>query len=257
MELVGDRQHLIQKINEQLDDLGLKALERTTRVQIEKPKTIRRGPDLAPLIEHTLLRPEARREDIVKLCNEAKRFRFWGVCVNPIFVEEARKQLIGTDCLVIVTVGFPLGANLTVTKVEETQHVIKLGANEVDMVIALGALKDGNYEEVYKDIHDVVVASRSVPVKVILENYFLNETEKVAACLITMRAGASFVKTSTGFAPEGAKVEDVSLMREVVGDRLGVKAAGKIRNFETAREMIEAGASRLGCSGSVAIVTKS
>lgn len=256
MDSFTDRQHLIEKINEELDRQGLETLETAPPRRIEKPKTIRRPSDLAPLIEHTLLKPHATRDEIIRLCNEAKRFQFRGVCVNPIHVEEVRRQLSGTNCLVAVTVGFPLGANLTITKVEETQHVIKLGANEVDMVIALSALKEGEYKKVYQDIREVVVAAKSAPVKVILETCFLEQAEKVAACLIAMRAGATYVKTSTGFGPEGAKVEDVKLMQEVVGGRLGIKAAGKIRNFETAREMVEAGASRLGCSGSVAIVTE-
>jgi len=158
--------------------------------------------------------------------------------------------------LVVATVGFPLGANLTITKVEEAKHVTRLGANEVDMVIAIGALKDGDYKKVYLDIKSVVEAAKSVPVKVILETCLLEESEKVAACLIAMRAGASYVKTSTGFARKGALVKDVKLMRKVVGDKLGIKAAGKIRKFNKAQKMVNAGATRLGCSASVEIVTE-
>lgn len=258
MGLVGDRQHLIQKINEELNTLGLEPIESSTRKQIEKPKSIKQPLDLAPWIEHTLLKPQATRQDIIKLCNEAKRFKFRGVCVSPVFVGEARQQLIGTNCLVVTTVGFPLGANLTITKAEETQHVIKLGANEVDMVIAISALKDGDYGTVYRDIRIVVAAAKSIPVKVILEMCLLKEPEKIAGCLIAMRAGATFVKTSTGFIPDGgAKSEDIELMQKVVGGQLGIKAAGGIRDFKTARAMLEAGASRLGCSASVAIVTES
>ena len=152
--------------------------------------------------------------------------------------------------------GFPLGANLTATKVEETKHVINLGANEVDMVIALGALKEGDYSTIYKDIHAVVKFAGSIPVKVIIEAGLLNEREKIAACLLAEKAGAAFVKTSTGFTSGGAAVEDVRLMKAVVGDRLGIKAAGGIRDFQTACAMIEAGATRLGCSASIAIVIK-
>ncbi|MBU6390805.1 MAG: deoxyribose-phosphate aldolase [Planctomycetota bacterium] len=213
--------------------------------------------DLAPLIEHTLLKPEATRRDIVILCDEATRFHFCGVCVNPVSVKEARQRLAGTDCLVVTVVGFPLGANVTATKVEETKHVIKLGANEVDMVVSLGALKDGDYRTAYQDIRMVVEAAGIIPVKVIIEAGLLKEKEKIAACLLSVRAGAAFVKTSTGFTAHGATIEDIKLMRAVVGDRLGIKAAGGIRDFQTARTLVEAGATRLGCSASIAIVTES
>lgn len=266
MNLVTDRQHLIQKASEEIDALGLKPSKPVIRIQVEKPKPVKRLEDLAVLIEHTLLKPEATREDIIALCNEAKRFRFRGVCVNPVFVDEAKRQLVATGCLVVSVVGFPFGASLTAIKVEETKQVIKLGADEVDMVIAIGALKGGDYKAVHEDIKAVVAAAGSIPVKVILEMVLLEEFEKIAACLLAMRAGATFVKTSTGFAfaktptgfaAGGATIDDVSLMRAVVGDWLGIKAAGGIRNFQAARAMVEAGATRLGCSASVAIVTES
>ena len=247
-------QTLIQKINEEIDAMGLKSTEPAIRKYVEKPKPVQKPPDLAPFIEHSLLKPEATRRDILRLCSEAKQFHFRGVCVNPVFVKEAQKQSAGTDCLVITVVGFPLGANLTTTKVEETKHVIQLGANEVDMVIPLGALKEGDYRTVYQDIRAVVEAAGSVPVKVIIEAGLLDETEKIAACLLAGRAGAAFVKTSTGFTARGATIEDVRLIRTVVGNRLGIKAAGGIRDFQTARILVEAGATRLGCSASVAIV---
>ncbi|MBI2469786.1 MAG: deoxyribose-phosphate aldolase [Planctomycetes bacterium] len=226
------------------------------RKPMEKPKSVQKSLDLAPLIEHTLLKPDATRHDIQMFCDEAKQFNFRGVCVNPVFVKEARSQLTGTDYLVITVIGFPLGANVTATKVAETKHVIGLGANEVDMVIPIGALKEGDYRAVYKDICAVVETAGVIPVKVIIETGFLEEAQKTAACLLAERAGAAFVKTSTGFTLRGATVEDVKLMKIVVGERLGIKAAGGIRDFQTARAMVEAGATRLGCSASVAIVTE-
>ena len=256
MDFTNDnRLTLIQKITKEIDALGLESLKPATQRPIEKPKPVQKPLDLAPLIEHTLLKPEATRRDILKLCDEAKQFHFCGVCVNPVFVKEARKQLTGTDCSVITVVGFPLGANVTATKVEETKHVIELGANEVDMVIPIGALKDGEYRTVWQDIRAVVEAAGSILVKVIIETGLLKETEKIAACLLAERAGAVFVKTSTGFNARGATVEDIKLMKAVVGDILGIKAAGGIRDFQTARALVEAGTTRLGCSASIAIVT--
>ncbi len=249
-------QILFQKITEEIDALGLEFTKTAIRKPIEKAKTIRKPLDLAPFIEHTLLKPEATRRDIIRLCEEAKRFHFRGVCVNPVFVKEAQKQLAGTDCSVITVVGFPLGANITATKVEETKHVIELGANEVDMVIPIGALKEHDYKTVYQDIRAVVEAAGSIPVKAIIETGLLEETEKIAACLLAERAGAAFVKTSTGFSGRGATVEDVKFMKAVVGKKIGIKAAGGIRDFQTARALVEAGATRLGCSASVAIVTE-
>ena len=250
-----DRLLLIQKITDEIDALWLESFMPSMQRHVEKTKTIQKPLDLATLIEHTLLKPEATRRDIIRLCEEAKRFHFRGVCVNPVFVNEAQKQLAVTDCSVITVVGFPLGANVTATKVEETKLVIELGANEVDMVISLGALKDGDYKTVCEEIRAVVEAAGQVPVKVIIEAGLLEEKEKIAACLLAERAGAVFVKTSTGFNVRGATVEDVKLMKVVVGDRLGIKAAGGIRDFQNARDLVEAGATRLGCSASIAIVT--
>lgn len=248
---------LIQKINEEINAMGLKSTEPAIRKYVEKPKSVQKPFDLAPVIEHTLLKPEATRRDVLRLCDEAKQFLFYGVCVNPVFVKEAQRQLAGTGCLVITVVGFPLGANLTATKVEETRHVIQLGANEVDMVIPLGALKEGDYRTVYQDIRAVVEAVGSIPVKVIVEAGLLDEAEKIAACLLAERAGAAFVKTSTGFTARGATLEDVRLIKAVVGDKLGIKAAGGIRDYQSASSLVKAGATRLGCSASVAIVTES
>lgn len=258
MNLIDENyEKLIQNINREFDALKLKSLEPAIRRIVEKPKPIKIPIDLAPYIEHTLLKPDATLKEVIRLCDEAKRFQFRGICVNPIFVEEAQQQLTGTNCLVVTVVGFPLGGSLTAIKVEETKQVIRLGANEVDMVIALGALKDGDYKTVYQDIQAVVEAAGSIPVKVILEAGLLEVNEKIAACLLADRAGAAFVKTSTGFGSKGATIENVRLMRAVVGNRLGIKAAGGIRNFQTARAMIKAGATRLGCTTSVAIVTES
>ena len=248
---------LIQKITDRIDAMGFEPTKPVIQKPIEKPKSIQKPLDLSHLIEHTLLKPEATRKDILRLCDEAKQFRFRGVCINPVFVKEARKQLTGTDCSVITVVGFPLGANVTATKVEETKHVIELGANEVDMVIPIGALKDSDYRTVWLDILAVVEAAGSIPVKVIIETGLLEETEKIAACLLAERAGSAFVKTSTGFSIRGATVQDVKLMRTVVGNKIGIKAAGGIRDFQTARALVEAGSTRLGCSASIAIVTES
>lgn len=249
-------QILIQKITEEIDALGLEFMKTAIRKPIEKLKPIKKSLDLAPLIEHTVLKPEATRKDIVRLCDEAKKFHFRGVCVNPVYVEEARRQLAGTGCVVVTVVGFPLGANVTATKVEETKHVVELGANEVDMVIPIGALKGSDYRAVYEDIRAVVEVAGAIPVKVIIETGLLEETEKISACLLAERAGAAFVKTSTGFSSRGAAVEDVKLMKAVVGKKLGIKAAGGIRDFQTARALVEAGATRLGCSALIVIVTE-
>lgn len=252
----GDYLPLIQKVSEEIDAMGIKSTKSFVQKCPEKPKPVQKPLDLTPLIEHSLLRPEATRSDILRLCDEARQFHFRGVCVNPVFVEEAQKQLAGTDCLVITVVGFPLGANLTATKVEETEQVLQQGASEVDMVIPLGALKEGDYRAVYQDIRAVVEAAGSIPVKGIIEAGLLGETEKIAACLLSIRAGAAFVKTSTGFTARGATVKDVKLIRAIVGDKLGIKAAGGIRDFQTARSLVAAGATRLGCSASVVIVTE-
>ena len=256
MDFTNEEQlSLIQKITDKIDAMGFESIKPVIQKPIKKPKPVQKPLDLAPLIEHTLLKPEATRRDVTRLCEEVIRFHFRGVCVNPVFVKEARKQLTGTDHSVITVVGFPLGANVTATKVEETRHVIELGANEVDMVIPIDALKEHDYKTVYQDILAVAEAAGSIPLKVIIEAGLLEETEKIAACLLAERAGAAFVKTSTGFSVRGATVEDVKLMRTVVGNKICIKAAGGIRDFQTARALVEAGATRLGCSASVAIVT--
>ncbi|MGE5593306.1 MAG: deoxyribose-phosphate aldolase [Betaproteobacteria bacterium] len=211
--------------------------------------------DLAAMIDHTLLKPEATKDQIVKLCEEAVEFGFASVCINPTYVSLAADLLKNTPVKVCTVVGFPLGASTPLVKAMEARDAIAAGAREIDMVINVGALKSGDDDLVGRDIRAVVEAARGrALVKVILETALLTDDEKVKACLIAKAEGADFVKTSTGFGPGGATVEDVRLMRKVVGNEMGVKASGGIRNLESARKMIEAGASRIGASASVAIV---
>ncbi len=212
--------------------------------------------ELAKYIDHTNLKAYASKEEIKKLCDEAKEYGFYAVCVNPYRVKDAAEFLKGTDIKIASVVGFPLGATFIEAKVQETIMAINNGANEIDMVINIGALKDGDYEFVEKDIREVVNAAHSAGaiVKVIIETCYLTDEEKRKACELAKNAGADFVKTSTGFGTAGAKVEDVKLMREVVGNEMGVKAAGGIHTAEEAIEMIKAGATRIGASRSVQIV---
>lgn len=209
--------------------------------------------DLAGMIDHTLLKAEATEADIRKLCGEAAEWKFASVCVNPAWVAYAAKQLKGTGVMVCTVIGFPLGATDSATKADETKHAIAHGADEIDMVINVGALKSKDYETVARDIAAVVKAAGGKTVKVILETAHLNEEEKTAACLISKEAGAHFVKTSTGFGPGGATTADIALMRRLVGPVMGVKASGGIRDYATAKAMVEAGANRIGCSAGVSI----
>ncbi len=211
--------------------------------------------NVARLIDHTLLKPDATEEDIRRLCEEARRYGFASVCVNPSYVPLAARLLEGSEVAVCTVIGFPLGATTPTTKAIETRDAIANGATEIDMVINVGALKSGNDDLVRRDIQAVVDAARGKAlVKVILETALLSREEKIKACLLAKMAGADFVKTSTGFGPGGATVEDVALMREVVGPEMGVKASGGIRDLETAKAMVAAGATRIGASASVAIV---
>ncbi|MFD1177139.1 deoxyribose-phosphate aldolase [Paenibacillus puldeungensis] len=206
------------------------------------------------MIDHTLLKPEARREAIVKLAEEAKQYGFASVCVNPVWVETAAEVLKGTEVKVCTVIGFPLGASAPEVKAFEAAHAISQGAGEVDMVINIGALKDGNDELVANDIKGVVeAASGKALVKVILETCLLTEDEIVRACKLSVSAGADFVKTSTGFSSGGATVEVVALMAKTVGPGTGVKASGGVRTLADAEAMIQAGATRLGTSAGVAI----
>ncbi len=214
---------------------------------------------IAAAIDHTILRADATRNDIVRICGEARRYLFASVCVNPYWVSLAAAQLAGSGVKVCSVVGFPLGASATETKRVEAEAAIRCGAREIDMVINIGALKSGDEEAVRLDIQTVVSAARQggAITKVILETALLNDREKAIACTLAQRAGAEFVKTSTGFGPSGATVHDVALMRSVVGPHMGVKASGGIRTLEDVRNMIGAGASRIGASASVAIIESS
>jgi deoxyribose-phosphate aldolase len=211
--------------------------------------------DLAKLIDHTLLKPEATREEVVKLCDEAKQHRFASVCVNTTWVPLCKALLGGTDVMVCAVVGFPLGAMTPTAKAYEAREAMRQGAREIDMVINIGALKSRDYETVFEDICRVVKAAAPAGVKVILETSALGTEEKIIGCALAKLAGAAFVKTSTGFGKGGATVEDVALMRKVVGGDVGVKASGGVRTAEDAVKMAQAGANRLGASASVAIVT--
>ncbi|WP_431809212.1 deoxyribose-phosphate aldolase [Brevibacillus agri] len=206
-------------------------------------------------IDHTLLKPEATQEMIDKLCAEAKEHDFMSVCVNPFWVKRSAELLAGTDVKVCTVIGFPLGANTTAAKVVETRDAIANGATEVDMVLNVGALKSGDLETVKQDVAAVKQAAGDVLVKVILETGLLTDQEKEIACKLCVEAGADYVKTSTGFGPGGATVEDIALMRKTVGPDIGVKASGGVRDGEAALAMIEAGASRIGTSSGISIVT--
>lgn len=212
-------------------------------------------PSLASIIDHTLLKPEATSDQIDTLCHEALTYRFASVCVNPAWVAQCAERLRGSRVRVCTVVGFPLGATTTAVKATETEDAVQNGAAEIDVVLNIGWLKSGLFERVKADIAEVVrTAGASVPVKVILETGLLTDEEKKTACRISREAGAAFVKTSTGFAGSGATVRDIRLMREAVGPRMGVKASGGIRDYDTAIAMVHAGATRIGSSSSVAII---
>jgi deoxyribose-phosphate aldolase len=210
--------------------------------------------ELAGMIDHTLLRPSATGEEVQRLCSEAAAHGFRTVCVNPVRVADAVRRLRGTSVGVCSVVGFPFGTHLAATKAHEAREAGIGGATEIDMVIRIGALREGDDQAVLDDIRAVVEAAAGRPVKVILETCYLTEEEKVRACNLAVEGGASFVKTSTGYGPAGATVEDVALMRRAVGENFGVKAAGGIRTLADAFRMIRAGANRLGTTGSVAIL---
>ena len=210
--------------------------------------------NLARYIDHTLLKPEASLKEIEQLCAEARDHHFYAVCVNGSWVTQARHFLDGSDAKVATVVGFPLGATDSDTKRFETEAAIDNGAQEIDVVINIGRLKDGDDKYVLRELRDVAEAAAERPVKVIIETCLLTRAEKIRACRIVLDAGARFVKTSTGFGTGGATVADVKLLREIVGEKFGVKAAGGIRDTQTALAMIEAGATRLGTSSGVAIV---
>jgi deoxyribose-phosphate aldolase len=214
------------------------------------------GADIARYIDHTILKPEATRAQIVQLCAEARQFGFAAVCVNPFWVRTCAEQLAGSAVKVCSVVGFPLGATMPEAKVYETRRAIQNGADEIDMVINIGALKGGEDALVEADIAGVVLACQDggAHSKVIIEAVLLTDEEKVRACTLAKAAGADFVKTSTGFSTGGATAADVALMRRVVGPELGVKAAGGIRSYADAEKMVAAGATRIGASASVKIL---
>ncbi|MCE5037174.1 deoxyribose-phosphate aldolase [Staphylococcus haemolyticus] len=208
----------------------------------------------AKFIDHTLLKPESTRQQIDQIIDEAKEYNFKSICVNPTHVKYAAERLNDSDVLVCTVIGFPLGATTTATKIFETEDAIKNGASEIDMVINIGALKDGRFEDVQKDIEGVVGAANGKTVKVIIETVLLSDEEKVKASELAKVAGADFVKTSTGFAGGGATPEDVKLMKDTVGDELEVKASGGVRSLEDFNKMIDAGATRIGASAGVQII---
>jgi len=214
------------------------------------------GKALASFIDHTLLKAEARAADFEKLCAEARENEFATVCVNGSAIPLVTRFLEGSDVKPIAVVGFPLGASTMLAKAYEAHEAVRNGAREIDMVLAIGRLKDQDYGFVFQDIRHVVEAAKPAPVKVILETALLTRDEKIAACAIAREAGAAFVKTSTGFSSAGATVEDVALMRAVAGPALGVKASGGIRSRGDALAMIAAGANRIGASASVSIVNE-
>jgi deoxyribose-phosphate aldolase len=235
---------------------SVRAMEGAGAMRVGAPLGVGEVPaDLGKLIDHTLLKPEATRDEVVKLCDEARKYRFASVCVNTTWVPLCKSLLSGTDVMVCAVVGFPLGAMTPNAKAYEAREAVRQGAREIDMVINIGALKSRDYETVFEDICKVVKSSAPAGVKVILETSSLSQEEKIIAISLSKLAGAAFVKTSTGFAKGGATVEDVALMRQLVGNELGVKASGGVRTAEDVVKMAQAGANRIGASASVAIVT--
>ena len=211
--------------------------------------------DFAKFIDHTLLKADAKKEEILELCEEAKKYSFASVCINPTWVRTAAAALEDSAVKVCTVIGFPLGASTSEVKAFETKNAIENGATEIDMVINIGALRDGDDETVKKDIASVVEAAKEKAiVKVIIETSLLSDTEKRTACELAVIAGADFVKTSTGFSTGGATEEDVKLMRAVVGPVTGVKASGGVRSFDDMQKMIKAGATRIGASSGVKIM---
>lgn len=238
----------ISIIRKELEDRFTTPLKPTAKV-FQPPK----AQSLASRIDHTLLKADATIEQIQQLCEEAIKHQFYSVCIHGSFILLATQMLKGTNVKPITVVGFPTGANSTETKVFETLDAIDNGAQEIDMVLHVGKLKSGLFEDVYHDILSIVAQADHIPVKLILETSMLTLEEKIQGCVLSQLAGAAFVKTSTGFAG-GATIDDVKLMKTVVGESMGVKASGGIKNLQTALQMVEAGADRLGTSNSVLIM---
>ncbi len=235
---------------------SVRAIEDAGASRVAAPQAIGRlEADMARLIDHTLLKPDAGREEVVVLCDEARAHSFASVCVNTTWVPLAKAMLAGSSVKVCAVVGFPLGAMAPTAKAYEAREAVRQGATEIDMVINIGALKSRDYETVFEDICRVVKAASPADVKVILECSALADDEKIIGCTLSKLAGAAFVKTSTGFGKGGATAEDVELMRKTVGAYMGVKASGGVRTSDDVRRMAEAGATRIGASASVAIVS--
>lgn len=210
--------------------------------------------NLEKYIDHTLLKPDATKAEIIQICNEAKEYHFASVCVNEYYTGLVAKELAGSDVKVCTVVGFPLGASSTEVKVAETKSAILAGAEEIDMVINIGALKDKENDYVREDIRRIKEATGDKVLKVIIETCLLTEEEKIRACQLSVEAGADFVKTSTGFSKGGSTPEDVSLMKKTVGDKALVKASGGVRSYADAMAVINAGADRIGASAGIAII---
>lgn len=242
----------VQHCREQVDRIVQAGATRVTAPLGAQPAS----EAVARLIDHTLLKPDASHDQIAQLCYEARKHRFAAVCVNPVHVRLAAQLLKGSGVTVCTVVGFPLGATPTTVKAYETQQAIRDGATEIDMVINIGALKSQDYKAVYDDIAAVVRTGHAgnALVKVIIETALLNDEEKVAACQLSKAANADFVKTSTGFGPGGATAADIALMRRVVGQEMGVKASGGVRNYQDVQAMVAAGATRIGASAGVRIM---
>ncbi|KLO21201.1 deoxyribose-phosphate aldolase [Marinitoga sp. 1155] len=240
----------------ELRDLIQAEIERYNKdFKIIEKDIVLKPQDVARYIDHTILKATTTPEDIKRICKEAKEYEFFSVCVNPVYVPLAKEELKGSDVKVATVIGFPLGANAIDVKAYETDIALNDGADEFDMVINVGMLKSKEYKYVYDEIKAVVEAAQGKTVKVIIETCYLTTEEKIAACVISKEAGAHFVKTSTGFGTGGATVEDVALMKFVVGNKLKVKASGGVRSFEDAEKMIKAGAERIGASSGVKIVS--
>jgi deoxyribose-phosphate aldolase len=222
-------------------------------ISVETAKILAKK-DIAQLIDHTALRPDTTGIQMEVLCEEAREYHFYSVCINSSFIPLAKTFLVNSGVKICTVVGFPLGASLSKVKAYEAREAAKEGADEIDMVINISALKDNNYRKVKEDIEEVVRSVKGLICKVILETVLLTDQEKEIGCRIAVEAGAHFVKTSTGFESGGATVEDVRLMRRIVGNHIGIKAAGGIRDYETTLKMVEAGATRIGASKGVEIV---
>lgn len=247
-------------LEEQREQLNLALAQQGIRLVVPARPRSGKGPvadeeqDLARYIDHTLLKPTASRLEIEQLCAEALRYGFAAVCVNPVHAAAAARLLKGSAVKVCTVIGFPLGASTTLAKVLEARDAAAAGAQEIDMALNIGSLLEGDYAQVYSDIKAVRDAVPGLVLKVILETGYLTKEQIVRGCILAKMACADFVKTSTGFGPSGAAVEDVKLMRTVVGEDLGVKASGGVRDYASALAMLEAGANRIGTSAGVAIV---